>query len=149
MSDDFDYIVLSGGYNDFATYPRADIGSLTPYTTSTIDTTTFCGSLESYIRTAKSKWMGKKICFILTMKKEYTDTDVTARQATYWNIIRECCKKYAIPLFDLYYESGLVGVEGQTDGYTGEFYLNHDATHPNQKGYEFLYPKIGSFLMTL
>jgi len=151
LGDNYDVVCLSGGYNDFTTFPRADIGELTPYTYSTIDETTFCGSLESYLRTARTKWIGAKVCFILTMRKEYSDTTVNERQASYWNLIRDACKKYAIPLLDLYYESGLVGcvVDGVNDVVTSTYYYNADGTHPNQAGYEYLAPQIANFIMSI
>ena len=59
--------------------------------------------------------------------------------------------KYSIPLLDLYYNSGVVGVTvtGVTDDLTTYFYKDADGTHPNQNGYNYIYPKIARFLMQL
>lgn len=147
----YDYVILSGGYNDFTRSPRADVGSLTPYTYSELTRNTFAGDLEYYIRTARTKWINSKIGFILTMKKEFNDTSVNARQVQYWDLIRNACKKYSIPLLDLYNESGLVGVvvDGVTDLVTTTYYKDADGTHPNTAGYEYLYQKVAEFIKGL
>jgi lysophospholipase L1-like esterase len=151
MSNNYDYVLLSGGYNDFTTSPRAEIGELTPYTYSALTANTFCGDLENYIRTARTKWKNAKIGFILTMKKEFNDTDTNDRQVQYWELIRQACKKYSIPLLDLFNESGLVGVsvDGVTDLITTTYYHNADGTHPNDLGYEYLYNKVVEFVKGL
>ena len=151
LGNDYDIVCLSGGYNDQATSPKPDFGALTPYTYSTLDLTTFCGCLESYLRTARTKWINAKICFILTMRKEYLNTSQDELQKQYFDTIKQACEKYAIPVLDLYRNSALVGVQSDitTDLVTTTYYHNADGTHPNQAGYNYLAPQIANFIMSI
>jgi lysophospholipase L1-like esterase len=151
LGNDYDIVCLSGGYNDQATLPKPAFGELTPYTYSTLDLTTFCGCLESYLRTARTKWINAKICFILTMRKEYLNTSQDELQKQYFDTIKQACEKYAIPVLDLYRNSALVGVQSDitTDLVTTTYYHNADGTHPNQAGYNYLAPQIANFIMSI
>lgn len=147
LSGTYDLIVLSGGYNDLTTSPRADIGSVTPYTYSSLDPYTFAGGLETYLKTAREKFPSAKLCYILTMRKMWSNQNMTNDQPVWWEIIRQCCEKWSVPYLDLSHESGIIGKQlSEPDTITTMYYHNADGTHPNQAGYEYLTPIIANFL---
>lgn len=139
MNGVYDAIIFSGGINDYwqniplGDYDEGDY-------TGTIDDGTVCGGLESIFRQAINKWCGKPIMFVITHKCK--DTPVVVNQAGYtfeqcYEKIKGICKKYSIPYYDAYSESGLNGgiqimsTTFMTAGSSG----NPDGTHPNESAY--------------
>ena len=150
-SGDYDIIVLSGGYNDLTTSPRAELGTISPIPyndDSLYDPYTFAGGIETYIRLARSKWPNAKIVYVLTMRRVWQNATTSAEQTTYWDIIRAACEKWAIPMLDLCKTSDLIGdgINGANDPITHRYYHNDDGTHPNTEGYEYIAPQIIHFL---
>ena len=147
ISGTYDIVVLSGGYNDLTTSPRANIGSVTPYTYSVLDPYTFAGGLETYIKTARDKFPTAKLCYVITMRKMWSNQNITNLQPTWWEMIRECCEKWSVSYLDLSRESGFIGKDlSDPDPITELYFHNADGTHPNQAGYEYLTPIIQNYL---
>lgn len=143
MADDADLICFEGGINDYwRQVPLGDY-SESDYS-STLNTTTLCGALESIFRQAKAKWVGKPIVFVITHKIK--STVYVANSAGYTMMQAHekmvgICKKYAIPYYDAFCESGLNAYDNvqNTNFLTSNSSGTPDGCHPNVKGYESYY----------
>lgn len=139
MNGVYDAIIFSGGINDYwqniplGDYDEGDY-------TGTINDGTVCGGLESIFRQAINKWCGKPIMFVITHKCK--NTPVVVNQAGYtfnqcYEKIKGICKKYSIPYYDAYSESGLNGgIEIMSTMFMTAGSSGHpDGTHPNESAY--------------
>lgn len=143
MSDDADLICFEGGINDY--WRNVPLGDYTESDyTSTLDTATICGALETIFRQAKQKWVGKPICFVITHKIK--STVYVPNSAGYtWTQVHEklvgICKKYAIPFYDAFTDSGLNAYDDiqNTTFLTANSTGVGDGCHPNALGYEKYY----------
>ena len=143
MTNDADLICFEGGINDYWRHVPLGDYSESDYS-STLDTTTICGALESIFRQAKQKWVGKPICFVITHKIK--STVYVANSAGYnWMQVHEkivgICKKYAIPYYDAFDKSGLNAYDDiqNTTFLTSNSSGTADGCHPNAMGYEKYY----------
>ena len=143
MPDDADLICFEGGINDYwRDVPLGDY-SESDYS-ATLDTTTVCGALESIFRQATQKWVGKPICFVIVHKIKST---VYVANSAGWTFAqgREkmigICKKYAIPFYDAFAESGLNAYNDiqNTNFLTSNSSGMPDGCHPNEAGYKKYY----------
>lgn len=143
MADDADLVCFEGGINDYwKNVPLGDY-SESDYS-STLDTTTICGALESIFRQATAKWVGKPIVFVITHKIK--NTVYVQNTAGYtWTDVHEkmvgICKKYAIPYYDAFENSGL---NAYNDVQNINFLTSNergipDGCHPNSDGYDKYY----------
>lgn len=143
MPNDADLICFEGGINDY--WRDVPLGDYTESDyTSTLDTTTICGALETIFRQAKQKWVGKPICFVITHKIK--STVYVPNSAGYtWTQVHEklvgICKKYAIPFYDAFTDSGLNAYDDiqNTTFLTANSTGVGDGCHPNALGYEKYY----------
>ena len=60
-----DYILLEGGYNDSLASAPTEPGALSVGYTSSLNTNTFCGAMESLLKTAQNKYPAAKIIFVI------------------------------------------------------------------------------------
>ena len=139
MSSDADLICFEGGINDY--WGNVPLGNFIDNDYSgELDDTTLIGALESIIRQAINKWVGKPICFVIVHK--ITSTVYNRNSAGYTfqeahDKIVALLKKYAIPYYDAFECSGLNGynnIQNQnflTAGASGQ----PDGCHPNKDGY--------------
>lgn len=143
LDNDADIICLEGGINDYwlsvpmGTFSESDF-------TGTVDTTTYCGALESLLRTAIDKWVGKPIIFLIPHK--ITTTAWTQNNAGYtYKDMREktiqILNKYSIPYLDLWAEGGLNGyISSLNNAYlNGGSNTHPDGCHPDYEGYRRYY----------
>ena len=143
MANDADLICFEGCINDYwLSVPLGDYVE-SDYS-STLDTTTLCGALESIFRQAKVKWVGKPIVFVMAHKIK--STVYVANSAGYTMMqahekIVGICKKYAIPIYDAFTESGLNAYDDvqNTNFLTSNSSGTADGCHPNASGYEKYY----------
>lgn len=138
MDNDADYIILSGGVNDYY-YVNGGVepeGSITTGTygayTENYDEDTFCGALESICSQAITKWPGKKILYVATHR--VLDTNVP-NENTHAEMIRTILKKWGIPYVDLYQEMPSLFLTALKSTYT----RNGDGLHPTTEGYKLYY----------
>ena len=143
MPDDADLICFEGGINDY--WRDVPLGDYTESDYSgTLDTTTLCGALESIFRQATQKWVGKPICFVIVHKIKST---VYVANSAGWTFeqgrekMMGICKKYAIPFYDAFSESGL---NAYNDIQNNTFLTSNsngtpDGCHPNAEGYKKYY----------
>ena len=147
---DVDYVIIQGSTNDaFKGRPLGTMLDETDFSTE-CDMLTFAGAFEDAIRFTVSNWHGKTIGFIDTFK-----IPRNKKFNTYIDMVKEICKKYSVPVLDLWNESGLcAGIQSINDAY---FLIDNDSstehsrgTHPNKDGYDkYLIPKVEAWMKTL
>lgn len=143
MADDADLVCFEGGINDY--WRQVPLGDYAESDYSnTPDTTTICGALESIFRQAKSKWIGKPIVFVITHKIKSTVYIPNTAGYTWMQVhekIVGICKKYAIPYYDAFDESGLSAYDDaqNTAFLTSNASGTPDGCHPNENGYKKYY----------
>ena len=143
MASDADIICFEGGINDYWTKVPLGTYSESDYT-GTLDTATICGALESIFRQATAKWVGKPICFVIVHKITSTVYTQNTQGYTFKDVhdmMLGICKKYAIPVFDAFEESGLNAYNSiqNTNFLTANANGTPDGCHPNEAGYRAFY----------
>lgn len=143
MASDADLICFEGGINDYWTKVPLGTYSESDYS-GTLDTTTICGALESIFRQATAKWVGKPICFVIVHKITSTVYTQNSQGYTFADAHEKMvgiCKKYAIPYFDAFDESGLNAYNSvqNTNFLTANATGTPDGCHPNEAGYRAFY----------
>ena len=143
MRSDADYVILEGGVNDADL--SVTLGTITGSYTSTLDTTTFAGAFEDMLKSAISRYPGKKIGYILVHK---CSSSFDSRSTnSYYSVAIEACKKWGIPYLDLNSELPPIG---HIDALKNAFTSNGDGYHPNESGYRAYYvPRIVAWMKTL
>lgn len=140
-----DYIILEGGINDM--FLALPIGEITNGYNDTYDENTFCGALESMFRYITLNFKGKKCGFINIFK-----VPSCTNQKYYVPKIIDICKKWQIPMLDLYNESDLnyyLDTIKQNFSQITDNQPNGDGLHPNSKGYDLLQNKIETWIKSL
>lgn len=140
-----DYIILEGGINDM--FLALPIGEITNGYNDKYDENTFCGALESMFRYITLNFKGKKCGFINVFK-----VPSCTNQKYYVPKIIDICKKWQIPMLDLYNESDLnYYLDSIRQDYSRitELRPDGDGLHPNSNGYNLLQNKIESWIKTL
>ena len=147
---DVDYVIIQGSTNDaFKGRPLGTMLDETDFSTE-CDMLTFAGAFEDAIRFTVSNWHGKKIGFIATFK-----IPRNKKFNTYIDMAKQICKKYSVPVLDLWNESGLcAGIQSINDAYfliDNDYSTEHSGgTHPNKDGYDkYLIPKVEAWMKTL
>ena len=137
MRDDADIILLQGGTNDVV--KNVPLGEITSGYNAVLDEYTFCGAMESMLKQALLKWVGKKRVFITVHKMKSRGTILT----TYLEKAKEICKKWSIKVVDIHNEGGLnTNIDIYKETYTAGIYADGttgDSTHPNKLGYLTFY----------
>ncbi len=135
LPTDGDLYCFEGGVNDhWNGVPLGDFDER-DYE-STLDTKTMCGALEYIFRYAIEHFVGKPICFIIVNKCVWQNEINGQTFADYREKMIGICKKYAIPYYDAWGESGLnFWCQAHLDNY---FVLNI-GDHPNAEGYKKYY----------
>lgn len=156
MRSDADYIVLSGGVNDWYHIQagREELGVITQGYDETLNTNTFYGALESMCKTSLEKWIGKKIIYVITHKPLDLSTEKLAIVDTYVEGMKKILNKWGIPFVDLYNTMPSLFLPYLKDLYTtnGNAIYNGvgDGLHPNKDGYITYYnPKVESLLKSI
>ena len=133
--------VFSGGINDM--WDNRPLGTLTSDYTTAVDDTTVIGALEQIFRYALTNFLGKPIIFVITHKvaQPYTNNSEGYNQFDLHDAIVSVCKKYSIPYYDAFDESGLNGWNtAQSDEFLNANQQQQgDGTHPNATGYNKYY----------
>lgn len=136
-----DIILLEGGANDYTQYRvMGDVTGETVFDDAEFDITTYIGALEAALYKLQTKYSGVPIIWVFTHREntrtEKTDGTVTVNFTTMHDRSLEVCKKWAIPVVDLYNEGGL---NTNWAAYRSAFTNNNDGTHPNEAGYKRFY----------
>ena len=157
LTPDADLYCFEGGANDY--WQNFELGSFDrdDYT-GELDTETVTGALEFIFRYALNTFLGKPICFVIVHKiSEYSNGVRTADLSSKKNFaslpytfnelhdrLTEICKKYSIPYYDAYEESGL---NGWNELHNNTFLTagsnctpeRGDGCHPNAEAYKRFY----------
>ena len=149
LPQDGDLYCFEGGVNDY--WQNIELGFFDADSYDyELDPNTVSGALELIFRYAIDEFLGKPICFVIVHKiSEYSGGKRTADLMTKKNsadtpyTFDECharlvaiCKKYSIPYYDAYEESGLNGWNKLQNEH---FFYNSDGCHPNGEGYKRYY----------
>lgn len=142
MREDADYVILSGGANDFYALSSGTetLGAVSNGYTSELDETTFCGALESMCAQAIERWPGKKLLYVITHRM----LDISNESLEDWvTTMIGILRKWGIPYVDLWHEMPSLMLPGLKDRYTSNGNTVYDGTgdglHPNEEGYRRYY----------
>lgn len=120
-----DYVLLEGGYNDANPSGLTTMGSLSSGYTATLDTTTFCGALETLLKTAQAKYPSAKIVYVIVHRTKRT------QWPDYAAAIKAACDKWSVPCVNLMEQGGLnSNIDAMLNAYTDSV-----GVHPNEAGY--------------
>lgn len=146
FSGDTDYITIQGGANDYNN--AVPLGEITNGYVEELDTTTFCGALESIIQTLIANYPLARL-FGVFMHRAVSNSATNSLGLTiqeYHDKAISIYKKYAIPYYDAFTESGLITCYSTATGLPifsktlSDTYTNDgDRVHPNADGYEKYY----------
>lgn len=156
-SQEPDYVVLSGGYNDAqydantTDHAKSPLGAIVPadsaganaYVTSTdnFDLNTVCGTVEYLIGQLRSKYPRAKLLYVLT----YRVATQYRWGALYAPAIKEICRKWAVPVVDLTQDGNMM----VNPNYPQNELIFTDGIHPNDEGYERMADIVEAKLMTI
>lgn len=136
-----DIILVNGLAND--AYNLTTIGTITEGYDEIFDTHTFCGAFEWIIKTLVTKYNKSSHIYIRVHKMK---SRTVQAQETYGNLAIQICKKWGIPIVDLYEDCSLnTWIPSLCLKYTYDSYGTGlgDGTHPNELGYKHYYiPRI-------
>ena len=139
----FDLVILQGGVND--AWFNAPIGSMTPTTDFNVDhfdRSTFSGGLEYTLAYAKEHFADAKIGFIVNFSMPSSTHGTTSDMYHLFELAKMICRKWGIPYIDLYNNDELNENRLRSD----TRYALGDYVHPNDRGYDILYPYIEQFV---
>ena len=142
LPTDADLYCFQAGINDYWT-KGVLLGTYDPDDfDGALDTGTVCGALEAVFRYMKE--INKPVVFIISHKIQSTASSKNAMGDTfqdYHDAMVEICKKYAVPYYDAFNDSGLDGanVEQNEMYLTGNSESTPDGIHPNAEGYRLFY----------
>lgn len=146
LPTDANIYVFSGGINDY--WQSQTLGEITTGYTDEINPGTICGALEGIFRYAIDNFLGKPILFVITHKVSQTHLIPNSKGYTFQDVVDKIiaiCKKYSIPYYNAFDESGVNGgissqsLEFMTAGSSG----SPDGCHINEKGYgKYYVPQI-------
>lgn len=149
LNDNNDYILVSGGINDY--WNNVPLGSYTENMTNTINSDTFYGGLELLCRNLLGKFTnGQKIGFVINHKINdvfESKNSIGLTYHDYYEAIKIVLYKYSIPFVDLSRDSCFNTEIPIYKQYTKN---NYDGVHPTTIGYKLFYvDKITTFLKSL
>lgn len=143
LPNDGDIYCFEGGINDY--WANTPIGecNASDYTCE-LDTNTICGAMETIFRYCLENFPGKQVCFVIVHKIQDTaflPNDNGDTFEDYRNAMISVCKKYSVPYYDAFAESGLNGWnQPQSELFlTGNKEGVSDGIHPNEDGYKRYY----------
>ena len=138
MDENADIIVVFGGTNDFG-HGDAPIGAFEDKTNDT-----FYGACRVLMESLLNKYPGKPIIFLTPLHREDEEKPNGEKLAQYVDIIKETARYYALPVCDLYAESG---IQPRLPVIKEKFFP--DGLHPNDAGHLILAQKIAGYLIKL
>lgn len=137
-NDDIEVIFVEGAINDLKL--ALDIGEVTTSYTSFDSEATICGALETIFSMLKNTYTSAKIIFVTY---HHMPVGTLANQDREYAAFKEVCKKWSVPIADIYAESGLnSNLQNMATLYfppNPSETWGRDIAHPNQLGYETFY----------
>ena len=148
MDESADAVVVFGGTNDFG-HGDAPFG-----TPQDRDPSTFYGACHYLMRGLVERYCGKPVVIMTPLHRIEEECpegdgsgrkqDVRAVLAQYRAIILEVAQYYALPVLDLYAQSGM-----QPRHPVSRERLMPDGLHPSDEGHAMLAHRLGNFLLSL
>ena len=131
-----DIILLDGGTNDNG--HGITLGEISDGYDAALDNTTYCGGLETIIKTLKNAYPEAMLIFVLVHRMGSRDN---AKQNSFADKAIEICNKWSVGLADVFHRSNLNTFLAAYQKYTNATTdaPNGDKTHPTQEGYEKFY----------
>lgn len=144
-----DLIVICAGGNDFIN--RETIGTLNMASSYPPgDSSTFANALETMYHSVKTVYPKSKIIHLtLPFMQQWDDGNVVpgvpvpSVQKQYWDVLRQACEKWSIPIADLNKDANITSANTSQ---LGTFYLENDTIHFNELGYRAVYPVLESVI---
>lgn len=138
-TDPVEIIFVEGGINDLKLWQFTP-GTITDNYTNTDGDNTFSGALETIFKTLRNTYPTAKILFVTY---HHMPVGTLAKQNQEYEIFKEVCKKWAVPIADVFAEGELnSNIQGMAETYFGtnpdEMY-GRDIAHPNAEGYKKFY----------
>lgn len=138
-----DFIIFEGGSNDADELGLENLGN-TSESWDEFDTSTFCGAFEQSIKNIVNGFPNATFLYIIPQKmglnQVFPENSVRRK---YFDSAIQICKKWGIPVCDLWYECPLnPNLKKYWEGgsKSGPYYV--DGQHLTLKGYEQIYPII-------
>ena len=140
----FDIVIAHGGIND--AMGKCPAGTVAPgkpedYNPSAEDFKTFAGSLEYLFWQIRHEIPGAKVGYIINFRVEKSGWSDWAKMPEYLPLMKKACEKWGIPYINLWEDESVAAqIKPETRTALG------DSLHPNNLGYDILYPYIEQFV---
>lgn len=135
-----DYLVLEGGCNDADQLHEEGLGEISADYVN-FDESTFSGAMEALILRLLTAYPEAKLAYVIPQKMGGWGTNFNGRiYVTYFERAKEICKKWGVPVLDLWNECPL----NPLLSCHGSFYT--DGQHLTLAGYEYITPRIEAFM---
>lgn len=144
-----DYIIFDGLTNDINGGAVQPLGEVSEGYGSEFDNTTFCGAFEHIVRTLKTSYPSSKLAYVHVHHMASRNLN---NQNIFGDKAEEICRKWGVPIADIYHSGGLNTFIDEMHKYTKATteQPTGDRTHPTQEGYELFYiPIIESVLKSI
>ena len=141
-----DYIIFEGGCNDADQMRDAGLGVISS-DYATFDTTTFSGALEALILKLVTAYPSAKIGYVIPQKMYNGYADFTAQNhihRLYFDRATEICKKWGIPVVDIWNGSML-----NPKLSTASIYYSDGIQHLTEAGYLAVTPMIEAWMRNM
>ena len=151
-----DFVLLAGGINDLKVTSIGDFSEPSSNDDfgenyiGLLDTSNFSGAFETAIYRILNAWPGTQLIYMTEHKIPSHYNDGTEKL---YQIVRKICKKWCVPILDMWNEGGLnMSVLANNKAYgTGDVNsdgTHTDTTHPNGEAYRLYYvPKLKAKLL--
>ena len=135
---DADYIILEACLNDG--FQSVTKGTILPgYDVAFDPTASYCDAFQYMLQQVYTLYPEARIGVIIPPQVK------TKRIGEYQELAREICKKWSVPIIDLYYDSGMcVEIPQQAS-----LYYSDGQTHLTDAGYDMITPKIENWMKAL
>ncbi len=137
----FDLVIMHGGVND--AWDSAAVGQMTAldnFDETTFDQTTFAGGLEYLFWYAKTYYPNAVKGYLISFRLPGATIGRLSDMSEYFEEAKKICDKWGIPYLDMYNNEELnMRMKGTTR------YAMGDYIHPNDRGYDILYPFVEQF----
>lgn len=143
-ANDYDYVIIQGGVND-ANVGVAEGAVSTSYNIEDFDRNTYAGGLE-YIFAKAVELYGDTAAIGYIINYQLPNRSTFNRFGSFVDTAKAACEKWGVAYIDLYNNDAITtAMDLKTNG---SLYAQ-DNLHPNERGYEVLYPVIGDWMGTL
>lgn len=134
----YDYVMIHGGVNDAwgtaPSYVPVPVGEVTEGFTGNYNKDTYAGGLELTFEAARRNFPNAKLIYIMNFYAPECPRGTVSDMSAYFAEGAKICEKWDVFVCDLY----------STITLDDRYYLDDRMIHPNQYGYDILYPAIAA-----